>query len=209
MFNRGVINQLIDFIERKNGIADKDQLASLVQESFQLTRSRSVFFCKWFAIRFCSAATRNFGNTVLSLSTLHKYDDIPFLVCLVTPTQNHLFLANSTFLKKISHSSQELRKNNIKGSFNGSDVMREFEGVINMPKNFEFLFNSHENFSFEENLDRLVEATNNIAPIGKRFIPSEEQVECIRASVDRAIDFLNSEEYNILNEDLANRVRSV
>ena len=87
--------------------------------------------------------------------------------------------------------------------------MREFEGVENIPDNFEFLYNSHENYTFEENLDRLVEATNNIAPTGKRFMPTESQVECIRESVDRAISFLRSEEYGTLNDDLNNRVRAV
>ena len=42
-----------------------------------------------------------------------------------------LTLANTTFLHKISHSSQDLRVDNIKGSFNGHDIMREFEGVCN------------------------------------------------------------------------------
>ena len=87
--------------------------------------------------------------------------------------------------------------------------MREFEGVENIPKNFEFLYSSHENYSFEENLDRLVEATNNIAPTGKRFMPTESQEECIRKSVDRAISFLRSNEYEILNDDLNGRVRAV
>ena len=67
-------------------------------------------------------------------------------------------------LRKISHSSQELRVDNIKGSFNGSDIMRDFMGVSNEPDNFEFLFTSHRNYTFEENLERLVEATNNIHP---------------------------------------------
>lgn len=87
--------------------------------------------------------------------------------------------------------------------------MREFEGIENIPENFEFLYNSHENYTFEENLDRLVEATNNIAPTGKRFVPTELQVECIRESVDRAISFLNSVEYGVLNDDLNDRVRAV
>ena len=168
-----------------------------------------MFYCEWFAIRFCTATSKNFSNTVLALSALHKYDDIPFIVCLVTPTRNYLMLANTTFLRKISHSSQELRQDNIKGSFNGSDIMREFEGVENIPPNFEFLFSSHENYTFEENLERLVEATNNIAPTGKRFIPSELQIKCIRESVNRAISFLSSHEYNVLNNDLSSRVRQV
>lgn len=209
MYNREITQQLVDFISSRDGKTDKNHLQSAVQEAFCLVKERSVYYCDWFAIRFCKSASRNFGNTVLALSALHRYDDIPFIVCLVTPTHNHLMLANTTFLKKISHSSQELRRDNIKGSFNGSDIMREFEGVDNIPDNFEFLYNSHENYTFEENLDRLVEATNNIAPTGKRFVPTESQVECIRKSVDRAISFLRSKEYEILNDDLNRRVRTV
>lgn len=209
MYNREIIEQLVAFILDRDGNTDKSRLQNAVQEAFDLVKERSVYYCEWFAIRFCKSASRNFGNTVLALSALHRYDNIPFIVCLVTPTRNYLMLANTTFLKKISHSSQELRRDNIKGSFNGSDIMREFEGVENAPENFEFLYSSHENYTFEENLDRLVEATNNIAPTGRRFIPTELQVECIRESVDRAISFLRSEEYEILNEDLNDRVRAV
>ena len=209
MYNREVIEHLVDFVSKRNGIADKSRLSSSVQQEFNLVKDRSVFYCEWFAIRFCAAASRSFSNTVLALSALHKYDHIPFIVCLVTPERNYLLLGNTTFLRKISHSSQELRRDNIKGSFNGSDIMREFEGVKNIPDNFEFLFNSHENYTFEENLDRLVEATNNIAPTGKRFIPTELQINCIYKSVDRAISFLNSAEYKILNNDLNARVNAV
>lgn len=209
MYHKEVIEQLVKFISERDGIADKSRLAPQVQQSFCLVKERSVFYGKWFAIRFCSAASKNFSNTVLSLSALHKYDHIPFIVCLVTPEKNYLLLANTTFLKKISHSSQELRRDNIKGSFNGSDIIRRFEGVQNSPPNFEFFFSSHENYTFEENLDRLVEATGNIAPTGSRFTPSEAQIECIRQSVGRADSFLHSEEYGILDKDLNDRVHSV
>ncbi len=128
------MEQLAAFVSSKDGIADKSRLSFAVQQEFSLTKDRSVFYCEWFAIRFCSAASKNFSNTVLALSVLHKYDAIPFIVCLVTPCQNYLMLANATFLKKISHSSQELRRDNIKGSFNGSDIMRDFEGVKIVPR---------------------------------------------------------------------------
>ncbi len=209
MYNREIIEKLKNFIFDNNGKIEKSHLQNLVQKEFCLVKERSVFYCDWFAIRFCKAASRNFSNTVLALSVLHKYDAMPFIVCLVTPTQNYLMLANTTLLKKISHSSQELRKNNIKGSFNGSDIMKEFEGFANIPNNFEFLYNSHENYTFEENLERLVEATNNIAPTGKRFEPSEAQIKCIRDSVDRAISFMHSPDYEILSADLNTRVNSV
>lgn len=209
MYNREIIEQLVDFVSNRDGNPDKSCLQNAVQQAFDLVKERSVFYCEWFAIRFCKAASKNFSNTVLALSTLHRYDNIPFIVCLVTPARNYLMLANATFLRKISHSSQELRRDNIKGSFNGSDIMREFAGVENIPENFEFLYNSHKNYTFEENLDRLVEATNSIAPTGRRFMPTESQVVCIRESVDRAISFLRSEEYEILNGDLNDRVHAV
>ncbi len=209
MYNRAIIDSLVDFVAARDGITDKAVLTTQVQREFNLVKDRSVFYGDWFAIRFCKAATSSFSNTVLSLSALHRYDNMPFFVCLVTPDKNYLMLANTTFLRKISHSSQELRRDNIKGSFNGSDIMRSFEGVVNTPRNFEFLFTSHENYTFEENLERLVEATNNISPTGRKFFPTEVQIDCIRDSVDRAISFLKSEEYSIFDEDLHKRVKAV
>lgn len=209
MYNREIIDSLVEFVFRRDGIADKATLAIQVQRAFNLVKDRSVYYGNWFAIRFCKATTSSFSNTVISLSALHRYDDLPFLVCVVTPDRNYLMLANTTFLRKISHSSQKLRRDNIKGSFNGSDIMRSFEGVVNEPRNFEFLFTSHKNYSFAENLERLVEATNNISPTGRKFVPTEAQIKCIRDSVGRAISFLKSEEYNALNDDLHERVKVV
>lgn len=209
MYNKDLINRLVLFIQSKNGIADKEQLTRETKASFSLTRDRSIYYCSDFAIRFCKAVSKNFSNTVLSLSALQKYDDRPFVVCIVTEQANHLLLSNTTFLQKISHSSQELRVDNIRGSFNGSDIIRSFEGITNEPMNFEFLFTSHENYSFEENLERLVEATNNIMPTGKRFEPSIKQIECIMSSPQRAIDFLESAEFDVLAKDLQKRVEAV
>ena len=58
---------------------------------------------------------------------MEKYDKIPFFVVLVRKSaDNMILLANTTFLKKISHSSHELSMTNIKGSFNGSDIMMSY-----------------------------------------------------------------------------------
>lgn len=209
MYNRTAINDFVNFIQGKNGISDKSALIDDVQKKYNLTKKRSVFYCNDFAVRFCIASNRNFSNTVLSLSSLQKYDKIPFIVCLVTPAKNYLMLANTTFLDKISHSSQKLRVDNIKGSFNGSDIIKDFEGISNEPENFEFLFTSHENYTFAENLERLVESTNNIQPTGKRFSPTLEQIDCIRKSAERSAEFLSSNEYNLLNDELQKRVNAV
>lgn len=209
MYNSWKIQQLANFIAQNDGIADKKLLASKVQDVFCLTRDKSVFYCNDFAVRFCTAKSSSFSNTVLSLSALQKYDRMPFIICLVTPDKNYLMMANTTFLRKISHSSQELRANNIRGSFNGSDIIRDFYGIINQPGNFECLFSIHENYTFSENLERLVEATNNIKPVGKKFIPDYKQYSCIMHSVRRADEFLRSDEYVMLKEDLQNRVHDV
>ena len=78
MYNRKIIDELVDFISSRDGNADKNCLQNAVQNSFDLVKDRSVYYCEWFAIRFCKAASKNFSNTVLALSTLHRYDEIPF-----------------------------------------------------------------------------------------------------------------------------------
>lgn len=200
------IEKLIAFLHQYDGINDKAKLAKLVFDHFQLTKDRSVYYCNDFAVRFSSAATQNFGNTVLSLSNLQKFDDRPFIVCLVTPTFNYIYLANTTFLKKISHSSQELRENNIRGSFNGSDIMRDFEAtnerIKNTDENIERLFNIHSELGFEGNLVRLVEATNNISPSGKKFEPNEDQHRQILLAPSRAIKFVESQDAQALKAEL-------
>jgi hypothetical protein len=199
---RHKIQDVITFIATKHGINDKSALIQIVANAFLLTKDRCVYYCKEFAIRFSSSNKKTFSNTVLSLSNLQKFDDRPFLVCLVTPYYNYLFLANTTFLKKISHSSQLLRENNIRGSFNGSDIMRLFEGIENVPDNFERLFNIHDGIGFDGNLARLVEATNNISPSGIKYSPTNAQIATILSSPDRAISFVSGNDYKILKKDL-------
>jgi hypothetical protein len=127
-----LIKEFIDYIEDKNLAPqhNKELVKKDCVDKFHLIKDRSVFYCEHFAVRFCYTKNNSFSNTVLSLSCLQKYDKIPFFVVLVKREgTNQLFLANTTFLKKISHSSMELSLTNIKGSFNGSDIMRECAGI--------------------------------------------------------------------------------
>jgi hypothetical protein len=204
MSNR--IAELLAFIEKHDGINDKSKLCKLVADTFSLTKDRSVYYCEEFAIRYSSSNNQSFSNTVLSLSNLQKVDDRPFIVCLVTPRRNYIFISNTTFLKKISHSSQELRENNIRGSFNGSDIIREFEGIENKPENIERLFNIHAGVGFEGNLARLVEATNNISPSGTKFTPSKEQIANILDAPNRAVGFVGSDDLQMLKNELDEKV---
>ena len=196
------LEAILRVIHENDGINDKARLAKLLSENFRLTKDRSVYYCTDYAIRFSSSATQNFGNTVLSLSNLRKYDDRPFVVCLVTPTKNFCLIANTTFLKKISHSSQELRENNIRGSFNGSDIVREFEGIGNATENISRLFDIHADVGFEGNLPRLVEATNNISPSGAKFAVSDFALVNILSAPCRAIHFVASPDATTLKSEL-------
>lgn len=196
------LETIFNLIHKNDGINDKAHLAKLVAETLDLTKDRSVYYCADYAIRFSSSATPNFGNTVLSLSSLKKYDDQPFVVCLVTAAKNFCLIANTTFLKKISHSSQELRKNNIRGSFNGSDIVRKFESIENTAKNIRRLFNIHAEIGFEGNLPRLVEATNNISPSGKKFTVDSDALANIYKAPSRAVRFVVSRDAVTLKAEL-------
>ena len=196
------IQKLLALIKANDGINDKARLARIVFEALALTKDRSVYYSADFAIRFSSSASRTFGNTVLSLSNLRKYDDRPFIVCLVTPTENFCLLANTSLLKKISHSSQQLRENNIRGSFNGSDIAKEFEGITNSAENIARLFNIHAGIGFDGNLARLVEATNNISPTGIKFIVNEAAETAILDAPQRAARFVDSEDFAVLKAEL-------
>ena len=184
------LHRLLELIKKNDSINDKARLAQIVADAFHLVKDRSVYYCADYALRFSSSATRNFGNTVLSLSNLRKYDNRPFIVCLVTPSENYCLIANTTFLKKISHSSQELRENNIRGSFNGSDIVREFEGICNCAENIGRLYAIHAEIGFEGNLVRLVEATNNISPSGTKYHVSDTASAIILEAPKRAMCFV-------------------
>jgi len=205
------VRRLLALIQAHDGINDKARLAQVVSTDLGLTKDRAVYYCADFAIRFSSSAKKAAGNTVASLSRLQKYDDRPFIVCIVTEQANHCCLANTTFLKKISHSSQKLRRNNIRGSFNFSDIVQEFEGVANVPDNFDRLFAIHEGIGFEGNLARLVEATNGISPTGVKFAVDQAAKSVILAAPERAARFIASKDYSVLKAELdaqVNKLRS-
>ncbi|WP_416201196.1 MAG: TIR domain-containing protein [Thermocaproicibacter melissae] len=209
MYNKSKIDRLISFITERNGIGDKELLADAVQREFGLEQDRKLYYCDDFALRFSKSEKKRMSNTVLSLSALQKYDDRPVIVCIVSKATNYLMLANTTFLQKISHSSQNLRVDNIRGSFNGSDILEFVDGIENSPENFPELFAMHSSFTFQENLERLVEATNGIAGRARKFVIGDLEKKRIAEAPERAKAFLESAEYRDLQEDLNRRVASV
>ncbi len=198
-------SELISFLKSYSDChrgCSKSEISKATAEHFSLKRARSVYYCPDFTLRFSSASRSSFSNVVLSLSALQKYDRIPFIVCVVRPTGVELLLANSTFLKKISHSSHQLRVDNVRGSFLGHDIMRQYEGVDNSPENFETLYAIHSEFSWEDNLIRLVDNTNAIVPRSLVFNPSETDKDNILAAPDMARMLSKHPEYFDLYDEL-------
>ena len=203
-----VVRQFTEFVENSDE-HNKETLITKACEKFNLTKDRSVFYCEAFAVRFCQTKNGSFSNTVLSLSALQKYDHIPFLVVLINTTitgKARIFLANSTFISKISHSSQQLSRYNIRGSFNGSDIIKEPFNIPNDKDHVEELFAFHTAISWDENFTRILNNTNGIIPKGQPFFINDKQKDYIFNSIDRAVKFIKSNNFEILKNDLDGRV---
>ena len=184
-----------------------------VAGNFPMARDgRALYRTDFFAVVFCYSKNRSFSNVVLSLSKLEKYDHIPCFVVLVRKDlDNLIYMINSTFLDKISHSSQKLRVDNIRGSLLGSNIRKELPeiGKKNAPDDFGDLFAYHQGFSWQENIERLVEKTNNISPKSKKVSLTDEELTQLYASPVRAQAFVDSSDYKVLLSDLQNRCAEV
>lgn len=187
--------------------ATKDQVAAAAKASCGLREIDKVYACDDYALRFSFSKKPSFSNTVLGLKRVKAFDNIPLVVVVCRPDSTEFLLANSTLLKKVSHASHQLRVNNIVGSFNGTDILRSFDGVANSLENFAELFTRHQAFTWQENLERLVEAANRIAGTGKRFEPTNEQRGVIASAPLLAKELLKRGSYARLKQELSEIVR--
>lgn len=177
---------LLRDLKRIQPNANKAQIEAAFSNKPSLCKERSVYVGNGYAIRFSEANTGSFSNVVLSLSALQKYDANPMVISVVRPDRLDFRLANATFLKRISHSSHNLRVDNIRGSFLGHDIMDDFEGIPNRPDHFDELMAIHSEFTWEENVERLVEATTAIIARSTRFVPVGDDLSIILAAPVRA-----------------------
>ena len=199
--------EFIQATKLENPAADKAAIQAAFMRQFSPAQRRSVFSSEDFAVRFCEATTGSFSNTVLSLSALKQYDDKPFVVCVVRPRAIDFLLANSTFIRKISHSSHTLTIHNVKGSFNGTDISSAYEGIVNHPTNFEELFAAHSAFSWDENLERLVNATTQIVGKKNRFEPSSGQrVAILQAPLRAEMALMSGGAFQGLEQNLLEKI---
>ena len=208
-----LVHEFVELIEDNKSINTKEEMIKTVCSNFAMVKDgRAVYHTDFFAVVFCYSKNNSFSNVVLSLSKLKKYDRIPcFVVLIKKDLDNIIYLINSTFLDKISHSSQNLRIDNIRGSFLGGNIRKNIDeiGKCNKPEDFDDLFAYHQGFTWQENIERLVESTNNIKPNKAKVVLDETEIENLFNAPSRAIEFVGSDEYNILLQDLRKRCDDV
>ena len=190
----------------QNPAANKADVEVFFISVTNLIKARSVYFGTDYAIRFSEANTGSFSNVVLSLSALRGYDSNPVVICIVRPDRLDFRLSNSTFLKRISHSSHHLTTTNIKGSFLGHDIMEVYEGIPNIPEHFDELSAIHAEFSWEDNVGRLVESTNAIVARSTRYQATLNSNSIILGSPTRAFAAFGTPEFQEIEEKLSGTI---
>ena len=88
--------------QRTESDTNKQAFGEELARRFGLERARSVCYEPDFAVRFCFSNDAGFSNTVISLATLMKFDDRPFLVCLLKPNGVVTLIANTSFIKNLT-----------------------------------------------------------------------------------------------------------
>lgn len=208
-----LVHDFVRLVENNREINTKEEMIEVVCQNFTMVKDgRAIYHTDFFAVVFCYSKNNSFSNVVLSLSKLEKYDHIPCFVVLVKKDlDNVIYMINTTFLDKISHSSNDLRIDNIRGSLLGSNIRKEIVEIAkrNQPADFDDLFSYHKGFTWQENIERLVESTNNIKPNKEKAVLNDNEKKNLLKAPSRAICFVNSEDYNILLDDLRNRCEEV
>lgn len=116
-------------------------------------------------------------------------------------------LSNTTFLKKISHSSHTLTENNIRGSFLGQDIFNAYDGLSNEPANFRHLYKLHQSNAQSENIKRLVNSSNSIVAKNNRYDPTQLDVATIIGAPSRYKKFFESDDYKKLEDKFNEKIQ--
>ncbi len=208
-----IVHDFVNLIINNKEVNTKEEMIDIVCKQFPMVKDgRAVYHTDFFAVVFCYSKNNSFSNVVLSLSKLEKYDCIPCFVVLVKKDlDNVIYLMNATFLDKISHSSNDLRIDNIRGSLLGSNIRKELPEIEkrNAPEHFDELFSYHQGFTWQENIERLVESTNNIKPNKEKAVLDATEQQNLLHAPRRAKKFVESNDYTTLLEDLRGRCEKV
>lgn len=204
-----IVRDFIDTIVRNVAIETKEELITAVMKRFPMVKDgRSLYHTESFAVVFCYSKNNAFSNVVISLSKLEKYDGIPcFVVVVKRGRPNAVYMINTTLIDKVSHSSKDLRVDNIRGSILGSNIRKQIPeiGKNNIPEDFDALYSYHQGFTWKDNLERIVERTSDIKPMKSKAVLCDRELDNLFESPCRADIFVKSGDYIVLLEDLRKR----
>lgn len=200
------ISKLLSAIEASKDVffatQDKSKFANLVSSTCGYEKDgRSVYYSDDIAVRFSFVKGCGFSNTVLSLKLAIKYDDRPLVIVVLRHNRIDCMLANLTFIRKISHSSKNLEVDNIRGSFNGTDIMTEYEEIQNSPKNFDQLFEAHSLIKHTDNIERLVLETKGIKSVTQKA-NIDNPADFAAGAYDIYKRYVNSEAFSAIYKSL-------
>jgi len=170
-----ILDEIIELSKSFQKPFQKQQIVEKIEQEYKLAKDRKLYFNDDLAIRFSTAKT-GYSNTFLGFQKILDHDDKPLIACIIRRDSLEFLLANSTLINCISHSSKNLTDDNIRGSANLTNIIREFSGLQNEPSNFSKLFKMHLEIPQNDNIDRIVEATQNIRGRVAKFRPNENQL---------------------------------
>lgn len=203
-----ILNEIIEMSRTFTTPFNKQTIVDSIVKKFRLSKSRKLYYNDKISIRFSSAKS-GYSNTFLGFQKILENDLKPLVACIIRTNSIEFLLANSTFINCISHSSKNLKFDNIKGSANLSNIIREFSELKNEPKNFPKLFELHSEILQKDNIERIVENTLQIKAKGERFSPDESQLEVIRKSPEYINEIEEETEFIELEEELIQKVKDL
>ncbi len=200
-----ILDGIIEMSKTFTSPYNKQSIVDSIVKKFKLSKSRKVYFNDKISIRFSSAKS-GYSNTFLGFQKILDNDSKPLVACIIRVDSIEFLLSNATFINCISHSSKNLSIDNIKGSANLSNIIREFSELKIKPKNFPKLFEMHSEILQKDNIERIVENTLQIKAKGERFSPDESQLEIIRKSPENIKEIEEETEFIELKEELIQKV---
>lgn len=199
------IDKIIEISNTINKPFSKQILVEKVVTELKLTKERKLYCHKKYSLRFSSAKS-GYSNTFLGFQKILDHDDKPLVACIVRLDKLEFLLANSSLINCISHSSKNLTIDNIKGSANLSNIIKELSDLTNAPNNFQELFKVHKEVPQVDNIERIVEATQNIKGHIEKISLNDEQLKNIYASPGFIKEIEKDEEFLEIKNELMAKV---
>jgi hypothetical protein len=203
-----IIDEIIKMSKSFSVPYNKQTIRDSIVKKFKLSKSRKVYYNDEISIRFSSSKS-GYSNTFLGFQKILDNDSKPLIACIIRINNIEFLLANSTFINCISHSSKNLTVDNIRGSANLSNIVREFSELKNEPQNFSKLFELHSEILQKDNIERIVENTLQIKAKGERFNPIESQLQIIRESPEAIKGIEQETEFIELRDELYQKIEEL